>query len=227
MIPPSSKAMAFSDPDLLPPASQIAIAYCPAEYRIQFELALALDHRLAQIVARTTEPMLGQMRLAWWRENFQVASLDRPKGDAVLDRISQLWMASSEPLIGLVDGWEMLLAEPPLTEAGAIAFAEGRAGALTASIGNADAGRVAAARSAARVWALADLAAKVSDPEERAMLVRIGLEQTASRQRLVPQARGLAVLGALGQRALKAGGRPLMAGRGAALTALRAAIFLR
>jgi phytoene synthase len=38
--------------------------------------------------------------------------------------------------------------------------------------------------------------------------------------------RGLAVLEALALRALRRGGRPLMEGRGAPLTAFRAAIFL-
>ena len=35
-------------------------------------------------MARTTEPMLGQMRLAWWRDALGKPVDERPRGDAVL-----------------------------------------------------------------------------------------------------------------------------------------------
>ena len=85
-----------------------------------------------------------------------------------------------------------------------------------------DAHRVQAMR-----WACADLAVKVTHLDERALFLRLGQESAAVPARLPRSARGLAVLGALGARALKRGGRPLMEGRGAALTIARAAIIGR
>lgn len=220
--------MAVPEPDELPLASRIALAYCPAAHRAALAGMLALDHRLSQIVARTSEPMLGQMRLAWWRENLIRPAQARPRGDAVLDLISQGWPHDAAALAGLVDGWEYLLAEPPLAEAAARSFAEGRAAALLAACDYEPAcSGFAAARGAAQGWALADLAAKVSDDRERAMLVAAGIDAAAPRGPMARQARSIAVLGALARRALARGGRPLMEGRGAAIAALRAAIFRR
>jgi phytoene synthase len=106
------------------------------------------------------------------------------------------------------------------------AFGSGR-GAFFKALGDdhsaAQSDRIAAA---AFRWAIADAAASVSDPEERARLVSIGLARGDARGRLPAHLRGLAVLDALAQRSLRRGGQPLMEGRGASLVAFRAAIFL-
>lgn len=210
------------------PEARVALGYCAPVQREQLVLAFALDQRLGQLVARTTEPMLGQMRLAWWREALRQAPEQRPKGDAVLDGISQLWEASCDPLIDLVDGWEHLLGEEPLDHAAAMACGEARAGAMLAATGlGLDEPGACAARAAALIWALADLAAKVSDSDERAVVIAAGRAAQLPQHRLPPQARALAVLCALGRRSLRRGGRPLMEGRMAAIVAVRAAIFMQ
>jgi phytoene synthase len=210
----------------MPLASRIALGYCPAAQRGALGAALALDHRLSQLVARTTEAMLGQMRLAWWRDTLQQQPAARPRGDAVLDAVSESWGRDCAPLIGLVDGWEYLLRPEPLDTAAALQCAEGRAAALVAACGyDADEGRAAAV--AARVWALGDLAAKVSNEAERGVLIALGKSEARQRARLDPKGRPIAVLGALGARALARGGRPLMEGRAAAAAAVKAAILLR
>ncbi|MFN3988812.1 MAG: squalene/phytoene synthase family protein [Erythrobacter sp.] len=214
------------EPDEMPLASRIALAYCAREQRSALGAALALDRRLSQLVARTSEPILGQMRLAWWREVLQKEPQSRPQGDAVLDAISRHWGTKCTALVALVDGWEYLLHPEPLDEAAASAFAAGRAAALVAACTD-EAQDSEPASTAGRVWALADLAAKVSDPAERMMLVALGRAEAKKRMRLTPQARAIAVLGALGARALARGGRPLMEGRSAAATAIKAAILLR
>jgi phytoene synthase len=189
-------------------------------------MALQLDRRLARIVGRTHEPMLGQMRLAWWREALGKPAGQRPRGDVVLDGIGQHWRGREAFLVQMVDGWEVLVTAQSLGSAEAEAFSAGR-GAFFAGLADDPAAGPLAARLAAagRCWALADAAAGVSDPGECAALVAAGLaaEPTAGR---IPRAlRGLAVLEALALRSLARGGRPLMEGRGASLTALRAAIF--
>jgi 15-cis-phytoene synthase len=190
--------------------------------------ALSLDHRLAQIIARTSEPMLGQMRLAWWREALSKKPGMRPQGDVVLDAISRNWAHPAEALILMVDGWEELLGRDALDEAAAHKYAEGRARALLVAceIAADDAG-YEAARAAVLAWAFGDLASKVSSAAERAMLTGWGLAFGAVHGALPVRGRGLAVLGALGRRSLRRGGRPLMDGRSAALVALRAAMIRR
>lgn len=217
------------DFDLLATEARLALAYSPAATRGTLQLVLMLDQRLARLVARTTEPMLGQMRLAWWRDMFGQPAAMRPRGDVVLDGISQGWQGSYAPLVGLVDGWENLIADPPLPSEAALACGAGRAGALVAACGYVPGEPgLEDAEAAARRWALGDLAARVSDPQERAMLIGLGqAECTAARTRLGRKGSGLAVLDALARRSLKRGARPLMEGRGAAAAAMTAAIFCK
>jgi phytoene synthase len=207
--------------------AELALAHTEPNRRGALRIFLELDSRLARIVSGTTEPMLGQMRLAWWRDTLGTPANGRPSGDAVLDGIAAHWPGRETALVRLVDGWEHLLTGPPLSELDARGFAEGRRDALIAVYDRgADSADYAAFAAAAWNWAIADVAANVSDVQERAMLVQLGLGVRQSK--MAPKrARGLAVLGALGLRALQRGGRPLMEGRGASLVATRAAIFGR
>ena len=216
-----------ADPDTLPPEAELALAWTPAGVRTALEYALRLDRRLARIVTRTSEPVLGQMRLAWWRDALGKPVAERPRGDAVLDGIGQHWAGREAALTAMVDGWEVLIVAEVLGPAEIAAFAAGR-GAFFAELaaGTTQAERERVAAAAFR-WATADAASSVSDAQERARLVDAGRAHGAAPRPLPASHRGLAVLDALARRALAQGGAPLMAGRGASFTALRAAIFLR
>jgi phytoene synthase len=218
--------MDLAQDDHLPPEAELAIAWSAPKVRAALTTALQLDRRIARIVARTTEPMLGQMRLAWWREALGKPVAQRPRGDVVLDAIGAHWEGRESALVAMVDGWEVLVTATALGPEEIASFAAGRGaffGALQDDPAAAGSGRVALA---GQRWALADAAAGVSDPAERAALVAAGLGLAEQGGRMPSGLRGLAVLEALALRALRAGGQPLMAGRGASLTALRAAIFL-
>ena len=168
--------------------------------------------------------MLGQMRLAWWRDALKQAPCDRPKGDAVLDAIGNHWAGDEGVLVQLVDGWEIMLAEE-LDHAAADKFAEGRAagfGALDTSLDVDRYGRDVS--TAGRRWALTDAAIHMSECAERDSFVAAAgqLPQLVS---LPKSLRGLAILDALASRSLNRECAPLMEGRGAAITATRVAIF--
>ena len=176
-----------------------------------------LDRRLAQIVAQTSEPMLGQMRLAWWRDTLGTAVAERPTGDVVLDSLGVYWCGEETALIGLVNAWEELLTEPPLPEVSARNFASGRAA------GFAVIAQMAEQESLPKVgelWSLADAAAHFPDGEERAMLLKLAAEYSATR-RLPRSLRGVAILDDLAARAIADAGAPLMKGRGAAILAIK------
>ena len=219
--------MTVPNTETLPPEIELALAYTARVYRPALRIFFELDLRFARILSGTNEPMLGQMRLAWWRETLSKPLGERPSGDAVLDAIGEHWAGREEHLQKLVDGWENLLAEPPLGAEDARAFVSGRAGAMAGAFGD-QAGEwdASGANNVARYWAFADLAANVSLDEEREMLVSLALEQTRP-SRLRAPFKGVAVLGALSLRSLEKGGRPVMEGRGASITAIRAAFFGR
>lgn len=218
--------MASTSLETLPPEAELALAWSHPAVRERLRSGLQLDRRLARIVARTTEPMLGQMRLAWWRDALGTPVADRPRGDAVLDAIGHHWAGHETSLLEMVDAWEIMVTTPELGQDEAEAFARGR-GAFFAHLGSGPAQAEVAPRLAAagQCWALADAAAGVSDPAERSVLVTVGLQHSGTPRRMPREWRGVGALEALARRALRRGGRPLMDGRGAPLAALRGAIL--
>nr|WP_260508539.1 squalene/phytoene synthase family protein [Sphingomicrobium aestuariivivum] len=58
----------------------MALTHFPAPLRDAVEAVLRLDATLAEVVAATTEPMIGTIRLAWWREALE--KLDRETAPA-------------------------------------------------------------------------------------------------------------------------------------------------
>lgn len=219
--------MLSEHPESLPPEAELALAWSGPKVRAPLSTALQLDRRLARIVSRTTEPMLGQMRLAWWREALNRPISDRPRGDVVLDAIGRDWAGREAALGAMVDGWEVLITAERLENVKIAEFAAGRSAFFPALDPDLPATTVPRVATAGVRWATADAACAVSDESERAALVAAGLAPGfAGPRRLPASLRGLAVLEALARRSLVRGGRPMMEGRGAPLAALRAAIFL-
>lgn len=211
--------------ETLPDAAELALAWTPPSLRPRLRAALELDQRLGRIVARTTEPMLGQMRLAWWRDALNRPVTDRPRGDTVLDALGVHWAGRDALLIDMVDGWETLVTAERLEQGRIEAFAARRGAFFTGIEVRPGAAPPERLNEAGSRWALADAAAGVSDPQERALMVAAGLSLNGPRERLPRSLRGLAVLDALALRALRRGGRALIEGRGASLVAWRAALL--
>ena len=221
--------MAPENSEILSDEAQLALVHTPPIMRGPLRIFFELDQRLGRIVAATSEPMLGQMRLAWWRDTLGKPVEDRPRGDVVLDGIADHLAGREGDLVELVDGWEHLIGSEELVADDARAFMEKRSAALVALFGGDEISddQTNAIASAAWHWACADFAANVSSQEERDLIVKLGLSRPRSKRALHRTARGVAVLGALGWRSLAHGGRPLLEGRTASLVAARAAIFGR
>lgn len=214
--------------DALPLPQRLALAHAPADLRPAAVAAFALDSRLAKFVAQASEPLVGQLRLAWWREQLGKAPEGRACGDAILNSISANWGAASRELVSLVDGWELMLGDTPLPESAAEEFASGRAamfGGLAALAGCKDS--VEAARTNGRQWALADLLAHVSGPDSAARPAETLSIAQDRNGRLPRRLRHLAILGSLGLRAVTRGGGPLIAGRRDIMHIMRLGMFGR
>lgn len=92
----------------------LAIGYAPADRREALWALFALDARLRAIALAAREPMIGLMRLTWWREALE--RLDRAPAPAEpllreLERVVRPFVMGAT-LAGLTDAWELLLEEP-------------------------------------------------------------------------------------------------------------------
>ena len=189
----------------LPMLQRLAFSYCPQAARGPTLGLLALDTRLASILRASREPMLAQLRLAWWREALAQPAGREPAGEPVLAALHG-WDSQREALAGLASGWEAMTAPAPFPGEAIerLALARGRAFAGLAHV----LGLVPFAGSAERMggdWALMDLAARLTHPDERGAARALAAVRGWDRARLPRALRPLAVLHALSVRAMRRG----------------------
>ncbi|KQM41637.1 hypothetical protein ASE59_03745 [Sphingomonas sp. Leaf10] len=149
------------------PERRLALAYAPDDgRRAALSALLALDAALADVMRTTTQPAIGQIRLAWWRE--QLAKLDQapPPAMPVLAALAEQVLprgVTGVALAKVVEGWEVLIEEETLDRDALSRFGVERGGqlfALAAAILGGDAGRAA---TLGQGWALADLMQHLDD----------------------------------------------------------------
>nr|WP_310468589.1 squalene/phytoene synthase family protein [Sphingomonas sp.] len=97
------------------------MASLPWRYRPAFSALWAIDLALADVVATTTEPGLGAIRLAWWRDALTDLDAARPPAEprltAVADEVLRHGIRGAE-VAELAECWLPLLGpEPDLTTA--------------------------------------------------------------------------------------------------------------
>jgi 15-cis-phytoene synthase len=97
--------------DLSPPA-RLAIAYAPRPVRRALSLLLRFDARFASVVGRASEPIIGQMKLAWWRDAVLRDAAMQPKGEPLIRELGE-YQGQIPPsaIEQLVCAWEILLAD--------------------------------------------------------------------------------------------------------------------
>lgn len=212
--------------ETLPPAQRLALAYAPARMKPATLALLALEARLAQAVQQANEPIMAQMRLAWWRDQLSLSFEKRESSDELM-RALAAFEGEEAALRKLVDGWELLLSEwidlvtiEQIIDNRAAGFV-----ALARLAGKTDA--IDAALRAGRRFALADLATKFSNPEERAQVLEHAASGADERIALPSELRSLALLDGLARRSLRKGGTPLLDGPGSGLHAIRLGLFGR
>lgn len=206
--------------DELPPERRLALAYAPSAVRADFLAVFLLDLRLSRLVMQRREPLLTQVRLSWWRVRLSEPASGFHHDEPVLALLSGWDDAQRGALVALVDGWEALLAEAPISDAMIMTFAEGRGAAfaaLAARCGQPDSKERAA--RLAEGWALAELAVRTSDQHEAGRVRTLAHQRDWPRARLPRQLRSLAVLYGLARR--KRGAGPLLSGLGDWILAIR------
>jgi len=134
----------------------------PTALRPAFDALFAIDDVLAEVVGTAREPMLGAIKLAWWREALE--KLDEapapaePRLQAAAAELLPRGI-SGRALAGLEDGWAAMLEEQPdrarLRSRGILLFQ-----AAARLIGQSGEGL----RDAAGWWAEVDLARRFGRP---------------------------------------------------------------
>jgi phytoene synthase len=156
--------------ELADPERALAVAYAPAQARAGLAVLFALDERFGQVVSSTSEPMIGLMRLAWWREALEKLDRDPAPAEPLLGRLAEHVLSrgvTGAKLATIEDGWAALIDGDADAEAiarhgrerGRNLFAAG------AVVLGADAARLA---GAGEIWALVDLGYRHSDARVRA-----------------------------------------------------------
>ncbi len=219
------KSSNLPDLERLGRVQRLALSYAPARLRGDFAALMELEAQFDDFVRNASEPVLGQMRLAWWRDRFLDDPANWPKGNPLLAHFTA-WGRSARGLADLVDGWEALLAARPLSEAGILSHGQGRASgwrALARHIGVES--ELSDVDRAARRYALVDFAWSGAQQSERAQALELA-RSLPTGGKLPRDLRPLAVLDGLAQRALVTD-RPPLSRASDMLRALRTGLFGR
>ena len=179
--------------------------------RAAFEALWNLDLAFADVVATTSDPALGAIRMAWWRERLE--ELDKAAGAPAEPRLRAVRSelvdrgVSGLELSKLEDAWLPVLEPFPwgqtvvegLRSRGRVLFGIG------ARLLDADAKEAGAAGA---LWSLVDGATHCSDASSRAILCSAAREAVAEvPHRLPAKVRPLTILAALAAYDLRPGGR--------------------
>jgi 15-cis-phytoene synthase len=153
----------------------LALTYVPLRNRGALAALFAIDRALGDVVRSTKEPMLGPIRLAWWRE--QLEALDEGGSAPAEPRLQKVEHeliprnVSGRELAALEGGWLRLFDTFPWTvQTGEAIWFRGNLlfGLGARVLGGADE-RI---QGAGGLWALVDAARHCSDTESRAMLIQ-------------------------------------------------------
>ena len=166
-------------PPLADPERALALAYAPAAARPALAALWSLDTTLAGIVRVARQPLVGQMRLTWWHAALSRLGDSDLAGQPLLAALARDVLARGvdrAALAAMIDGWEVLLDDPPLSDAALSTHAEARGGALfdvaASVLGASTAGPIAVAGQG---WALIDLGVHLTDADARARCFGLAL----------------------------------------------------
>ncbi len=139
--------------------------FAPAGARERLFALYAFNHEIAKVRETVSEPMIGQIRLQWWREAIDGIYAGKPRKHMVVEALAQAVAVSPPPRAdfeALIDAREFDLAgRAPATVAELEGYAEASASRLlylaAALLGARDEATRAALRPLGIAWALTGL----------------------------------------------------------------------
>lgn len=145
----------------------LTLQFAAADDRPALAALYAFNHEVAKTRETVSEPMLGQIRLEWWRESLDGIANGQPRKHPVVEALDSVHRDDARTLPlddmrALVDAREQdLLDQAPADFDALITYADatgGRVGTLAVSLcGAEDSLALAAASNVGRAWALTGL----------------------------------------------------------------------
>jgi 15-cis-phytoene synthase len=142
----------------------------PARRRAAIGALWRLDVALGRALAGGREPLIAQIKLAWWREALEKLDREPPPAEPALqDVAAQVLPAgvTGAELAAMEEGWAVLLSPEPLSETDLDLYARSRGAALFELSARLLAVDSPAVRAGGEAWALVDLARHSAEPAER------------------------------------------------------------
>lgn len=199
---------------------RLTISYSDRFIRPKLSSLFALDQRLAVLIRNSKEPLLSQLKLAWWRDVLSKPVSDRPIGEPLIEALNGPWRGSEGKLQMLIDAWEGLLLKNGSPRSIAQNFIDVRINVFADCFGNQEGAQIAFRR-----WSCADAAYHTKDQDERKIFLELGSDFASGARSPGTSLRGLCILNVLSSRALNKGGGPLLDDTLSVLVALRVGIF--
>ena len=175
MSSPRQRRSAIADPGSGPGELgtdiHLALSYAPARHRPALHALFAVDRAMADVVRTTSEPMIGAIRLAWWRERLEELGMGPVPAEPRLQAVARDLVPrgiSGGDLAEIELGWARLF--EPFPWSTTVADTVEARGRHLFAIGTRALGGQASDIGGG-VWALVDAARRCSDEPSRVMLV--------------------------------------------------------
>jgi phytoene synthase len=188
----------------------LALTYVPTSSRPALSALWRLDVALGAVLAGGREPLISQIKLAWWRDSLEKLDRENAPAEPVLEAIARSVLAagvSGAALSEMEAGWTVLLSQEPLTVSDLASYSASRGGLLFRYSATILAAELSPEMErAGEGWALLDLA-RHSNAEDAARALALARERLKEGADLFwPSAlRPLGMLAALARRDVERG----------------------
>ncbi|HEX8578469.1 MAG TPA: squalene/phytoene synthase family protein [Allosphingosinicella sp.] len=140
----------------------LALSYVSPRARPAVEALWRLDATLGAVLTSGRDPLISQIKLAWWRDALEGLGSGRPPAEPALEAVATHVLplgVSGAELAEMEGGWTLLLTPDPLTPDELARYASERGGRLFGFTARALGGEVSdVVRAGGEAWALIDLA---------------------------------------------------------------------
>jgi phytoene synthase len=178
----------------------LALTYVPAARREALRTLWELDAALGAVLAGGREPLISQIKLAWWRDSLAKLDREKPPAEPMLQAVAARILphgVSGAELSEMEEGWTLLLGQDPLTGEELASFGATRGALLFRYSARLLGGEPTPAMlRAGEAWALVDLA-RHSNPIDAEAALKAARDRLVGKERWPSRLRPLGMIARL------------------------------